>query len=73
MNKQKLSLAAIQDKLSRNEMKQIMAGLEQVPPPGGGGCDHYHVLCGNGAKACINSCYNAPSFCADKGGEVSCI
>jgi Ion channel inhibitory toxin len=26
MNKQKLSLAAIQDKLSRNEMKQIMAG-----------------------------------------------
>ena len=36
MNKQKLSLAAIQDKLSRNEMKQIMAGLEEAPPPGGG-------------------------------------
>ena len=32
MNKQKLSLAAIQDKLSRNEMKQIMAGLEFVDP-----------------------------------------
>ena len=66
MNKQKLSLAAIQDKLSRNEMKQIMSGST-------GNCDHYHVLCGNGTKACINSCYNAPTFCANKGGEVSCI
>jgi hypothetical protein len=49
MNKQKLSLAAIQDKLSRNEMKQIMAGSMTC-----------YATCSNGQTwglLCNTSCY----------------
>ena len=66
MQTQKMSLANIKGKLSRAEMKNIMAGS-------GGNCDHYHYQCNDGLKGCTNSCYNAPTLCANHGGEYACI
>jgi hypothetical protein len=56
MNKQKLSLAAIQDKLSRNEMKQIMAGsmIEEIAGAEGETCIATGKPCGT--KKCCGWC-----------------
>jgi hypothetical protein len=62
MNRQKLSLAAIQDKLSRNEMKQIMAGLDEVSPPGGGGSGRCNCNSSDDCPTEKPVCYNCEAI-----------
>ncbi len=59
MKRTKMSLANIQGKLSRAEMKNIMAGSG-----GGGGGNQCNVYCGTGSgQSCDSTCPN----CVDAG------
>ena len=51
MNTTKMSLANIQGKLSRTEMKNIMAGSGS-----GGGCKADGEFCDGAANQCCNKC-----------------
>ncbi len=59
MQTTKMSLANIQGKLSRTEMKNIMAGVETV-----GGENGMHCTCKNGSIAGMVSCDTCESYCS---------
>ena len=61
MKTQKMSLANIQGKLSRAEMKKIMAGSAACA-----------VKCKDGQHFELATCYYAPTACATHGGEDNC-
>ena len=67
MKTKKMSLAKIQGKLSRAEMKNINGGLT-APPPGCGG-----AACGGGGNGTCETKYvkedkKAECVCSEKGG-----
>jgi hypothetical protein len=61
MKTTKMSLANIQGKLSRTEMKNIMAGS--------GGCSYGHLSCGTDGDC---GSVNAGSCCAQSDGNHCC-
>ena len=70
MQTTKLSLANIQAKLSRTEMKNIMAGRDPI-----GGDDRMQCICKNGSIAGMVSCDTCESYCSTDhafGGKDIC-
>lgn len=52
--------------LSRDEMRQIKAGS------GVGDKSYFRVVCNDNSTGWIDTCYRAPDYCRNSGGEKSC-
>ena len=72
MKTKKMSLANIQGKLSRTEMKNIMGGL-LAPPPCSGSCDYQWKDAQGNTQTTTGTCTpsSAGCYCSSGGGSCS--